>query len=167
MYILSPLEHFQVYPLVSLYFLNYDYSITNETILLALFLILILIYFLSFTKKNDSSFSLFPNNSWQILNESLYLGVLSIVSENVKHRLGQKVFPLIFFLFIFIFGLNILGLIPFSFALTGHLIVTMYISLSVFIAINIIGFRIHGLKRFSLFLPSGTVFSFIFFNCFN
>jgi len=40
--------------------------------------------------------ALFPNNSWQILNESLYLGVLSIVSENVKHRLGQKLFPLFF-----------------------------------------------------------------------
>ena len=30
----SPLEHFQVYPLISIYFLNYDYSVTNETIIL-------------------------------------------------------------------------------------------------------------------------------------
>ena len=145
-----------MYPLINIYFLNYDYSITNETFFLLFFFLLTLIYFLSFVKKNENSFYILPSNRWQVLNELLYLNVISIVSENIKHKLGQKFFPLIFFIFIFIFGLNIIGLVPFSFALTGHLIVTMYVSLSVFIAINIIGFEIHGLKMFSLFLPSGT-----------
>jgi ATP synthase subunit 6 len=117
---------------------------------------LILIYFLSFFKKNGTSFFFVPNSRWQVFNELLFLSLLSMVSENIKHKLGQKFFPLILFLFIFILGLNIIGLVPFSFALTGHLIVTMYISLSVFIGINIIGFKIHGLKIFSLFLPAGT-----------
>ena len=152
----SPLEHFQVYPLISIYFFNYDYSVTNETIILLTFLILILIYFLSFVKKSESSFFIIPNSRWQVLNELLFVGILSVISENIKHELGQKFFPLIFFIFILIFGLNIVGLVPFSFALTGHLIVTMFVSLSVFFAINIIGFKIHGLKMYSLFLPSGT-----------
>jgi len=132
MFFLSPLEHFQVYPLISIYFLNYDYSITNETIILLLFLVLISIYFLSFLKNSENSLYIVPNNRWQILNELLFVELLSVISE------------------------NIIGLVPFSFALTGHLIVTMFISLSVFFAINIIGYRIHGLKIFSLFLPSGT-----------
>jgi len=157
MFFLSPLEHFQVYPLISIYFLNYDYSITNETIILLLFLILISIYFLSFLKNSENSFYIVPNNRWQVLNELLFLGLLSVISENIRHKLGQKFFPLIFFIFIFIFGLNVIGLVPFSFALTGHLIVTMFISLSVFFAINIMGCRIHGFKIFSLFLPSGHV----------
>jgi len=144
MFFLSPLEHFQVYPLISIYFLNYDYSITNETIILLLFLILISIYFLSFLKNSENSFYIVPNNRWQVLNELLFLGLLSVISENIRHKLGQKFFPLIFFIFIFIFGLNVIGLVPFSFALTGHLIVTMFISLSVFFAINIMGCRIHG-----------------------
>ena len=151
MFFLSPLEHFQVYPLISIYFLNYDYSITNETIILSLFLVLIFIYFLSFFKTSKNSFYMVPNSRWQVLNELLFLGILSVISENIKHKLGQKFFPLIFFIFILIFGLNIVGLVPFSFALTGHLIVTMFVSLSVFFAINIVGFRIHGLKMFSLF----------------
>jgi len=150
MFFLSPLEHFQVYPLISIYFLNYDYSITNETIILLLFLILISIYFLSFLKNSENSFYIVPNNRWQVLNELLFLGLLSVISENIRHKLGQKFFPLIFFIFIFIFGLNVIGLVPFSFALTGHLIVTMFISLSVFFAINIMGCRIHGFKIFSL-----------------
>ena len=125
MFFLSPLEHFQGYPLISIYFLNYDYSITNETIILFLFLILVLIYFLSFLKTSESSFYIVPNSRWQVFNELLFLGVLSIISENIKHKLGQKFFPLIFFIFIFF-------------------------------TINTIGFRIHGLKMFSLFIPSGT-----------
>ena len=118
MFFLSPLEHFQVYPLISIYFLNYDYSVTNETIILSLFLILILIYFLSFVQNLENSFYIVPISRWQVLNELLFLGILSLISENIKHKLGQKFFPLIFFIFIFIFGLNVVGLIPFSFALT-------------------------------------------------
>jgi len=38
--------------------------------------------------------------------------------------------------------------VPFSFALTGHFIVTMFVSLSVFFfAINIIGLLIYDLKN--------------------
>ena len=121
MHLIVPWVQIPLYPLVSTYFLNHDYSITNETIILFSFLILILIYFLSFVKKLESSFFIIPNSRWQVLNELLFVGILSVISENIKHKLGQKFFPLIFF--ILIFGLNILGLVPFSFALTGHLIV--------------------------------------------
>ena len=62
MFFLSPLEHFQVYPLISIYFLNYDYSITNETIILLLFLVLISIYFLSFLKNSENSLYIVPNS---------------------------------------------------------------------------------------------------------
>jgi ATP synthase subunit 6 len=49
-----------------------------------------------------------------------------------------------------------MGLIPYSFTLTSHLIVTFFISLSIFIGINIICARLHGIRMFALFLPSGT-----------
>jgi ATP synthase subunit 6 len=52
--------------------------------------------------------------------------------------------------------------VPFSFALTGHFIVTMFVSLSVFFSINIIGLLIYDLKIFSLFLPPGTCSSLYF-----
>lgn len=53
-------------------------------------------------------------------------------------------------------SLNLIGLVPYSFTLTSHLIVTLALSLSVFIGINIVCARLHGLNMFSLFLPSGT-----------
>ena len=72
MYILSPLEHFQKYPIASLYFLNSDYSITNETVFLLLFILLIIVYFLSLVLKNEASFYLIPNNRWQVLTSYLF-----------------------------------------------------------------------------------------------
>jgi ATP synthase subunit 6 len=52
-------------------------------------------------------------------------------------------------------SLNTIGLIPYSFTLTSHLIITFGISISIFIGINIICAKLHGIKMFSLFLPEG------------
>jgi len=96
MFFLSRFEHFQVTPLISIYFLNYDYSITNKTIILLFFLVLISIYFLSFLKNSENSLYIVPNSRGQVLNELPFVGLLSVISENIKHKLGQKFFPLIF-----------------------------------------------------------------------
>ena len=68
---------------------------------------------------------------------------------------GRKFFPFIFSLFIFIFFTNFLGLIPYSFTVTSHIIVTFAMALSVFALVLIVGFWTHGLHFFSLFVPSG------------
>jgi len=57
---------------------------------------------------------------------------------------------------LYVLFLNLIGLIPFSFTFTSHIIVTIALSFSFFIGINIFGFKIHGLKMFGLFFPSGT-----------
>ena len=54
--------------------------------------------------------------------------------------------------------LNLIGLVPYSFTLTSHLIVTFALALFMFIGLNIICVRLHGLEFFSLFLPGGTSF---------
>jgi len=64
--------------------------------------------------------------------------------------------PFVFVLFIFVLLLNLIGLIPFSFTLTSHIIITLTLSVSTFIGINIISFKKYGLHFFSIFLPSGT-----------
>jgi F-type H+-transporting ATPase subunit a len=55
-------------------------------------------------------------------------------------------------------SLNLIGLIPYSFTLTSHLIVTFTVALFIFLALNIICIQKHGFAFFSLFLPSGTFF---------
>ena len=82
--------------------------------------------------------------------------ILSLVTDNIQSKDAQRFFPLVFTVFISILFINLTGLVPYSFTLTSHLIVTFAISLSIFIGINIVCARKHGLKMFALFLPPGT-----------
>jgi len=162
-FIYSPLEQFQVFPILSFYLLGHDFSITNETIIFLLVLSLTLGFFSSlFQKVDDSTLDLIPKRRQSIL-EIIYSSMLSLVIDNIKDKNSQKYFPLVFSLFLFILSLNLLGLIPYSFTLTSHLIVTFFISLSIFIGINIICAKMHGIRMFALFLPSGTSVLLAFF----
>jgi len=71
---------------------------------------------------------------------------------NIKY---QIYFPWFFYLFWFIFTFNILGLIPFSFAITSSFVVTLFLAGTYFIAVNIIGFNRWKWKLNNLFLPDG------------
>lgn len=92
---------------------------------------------------------------WQNLIESLYHFIYyNIVRENIKKN-GNLYFPIIFSMFSFILACNLIGMIPFSFTATSHIIVTLSLALLVFIGINVIGVKTHGLHLLSLFLPAG------------
>ena len=82
---------------------------------------------------------------------------LSLVTDNISGDKGQFFFPLVFTLFFFIVSLNLIGLVPYSFTLTSHLVVTFSLSIAIFIGINIICVRLHGFEIFSLFLSSSKI----------
>ena len=87
--------------------------------------------------------------------ESIYATVYSIVTNQINSYKGQMFFPLISALFIYILINNLVGMVPYSFAPTSHFILAFSISFSIVIGATILGFQIHGLKFFSLFVPSG------------
>jgi F-type H+-transporting ATPase subunit a len=68
---------------------------------------------------------------------------------------GMKFFPLVFCLFMFILVLNVIGLIPYTFTVTSHIIITVAFALLVFLTVVIYGFWKNGLRFFKLFVPSG------------
>jgi F-type H+-transporting ATPase subunit a len=68
---------------------------------------------------------------------------------------GMKFFPLIFSLFMFICVSNLVGIIPYAFTISSHLIVTGALALLVFLTVLIYGFYKNGLKFFKIFVPSG------------
>jgi len=68
---------------------------------------------------------------------------------------GMRFFPLVFSLFMFILVANIVGLIPYTFTVTSHIIITVSLALVVFFTVLIYGFAKNGLKFFRLFVPSG------------
>jgi F-type H+-transporting ATPase subunit a len=68
---------------------------------------------------------------------------------------GMKFFPLIFSLFMFICVSNMIGIIPYTFTISSHIIVTAALALLVFFTVLVYGFYKNGLKFFKLFVPSG------------
>ena len=154
----SPLEQFQILPLIPFYYGVLDFTITNSTIILVLIFLFLFLLISNILKQKNFTFSIVPNR-WQSTIEMMYTLILSLIKENIKSKRGPLFFPLVFSIFIFILSLNLIGLIPYSFTLTSHLVVTLALSLSIFIGINIICIQLHGINFFSLFLPSGTSIS--------
>jgi F-type H+-transporting ATPase subunit a len=68
---------------------------------------------------------------------------------------GMKFFPLVFTLFMFILAINLIGMIPYTFTVTSHIIVTVSLALLVFLTVIVYGFWKNGLRFFKLFVPSG------------
>jgi len=68
---------------------------------------------------------------------------------------GMKFFPLVFSLFMFILVANLVGLIPYTFTVTSHIIITAALALLVFFTVIIYGIWHNGLHFFKLFVPSG------------
>jgi len=144
----SPLEQFEIIPLlffslvINLFFTNASY-----------FLILAITITLLFFYLSNLNSTLVPNR-WQSITENVYEFVQNMTFEALGNK-GSKFFPLLFTTFTFVFGCNILGMIPYTFTVTSHIIFTFSLGMTTFIGLNIIGLRQHGLHFFSLFLPPG------------
>jgi len=151
----SPLEQFEVYPLISIYLGNIDISITNHTIILLIIFVFLFVILFSITSEKNDSLLIIPNK-WQSILELIYLALLKMVFDNIPKKEGQYFFPFIFSIFFFILCLNLIGLIPYASTLTAQFIVTFTIALVVFLGINIICARTHGISFFTLFLPAGS-----------
>ncbi len=88
----------------------------------------------------------------QSMAEGLYEFVRNMVRDSCGEA-GLKYFPYIFTLFLFILGCNLLGMVPYSFTVTSHFAVTVFLALAVFISVTVIGFMRHGAGFLGLFWP--------------
>lgn len=86
--------------------------------------------------------------------ELFYHIIFGVVYENAGSK-ALRFFPLIFTTFIIILTCNVLGMIPYSFTVTSHLIVTFSAALAIFTGINILGISLHRKHFLSLFFPPG------------
>jgi F-type H+-transporting ATPase subunit a len=147
--ITSPLEQFEIVTIFPISLLGLNLSLTNSSLFLLLSLLIITFFLtLSFFK-----ISLVPT-LWQSLKENLYEITSSMVQDNLGKK-GEVYFPFIFTLHLLLLTCNLIGMVPYSFTVTSHIVFTFGLSLSIFIGINIIGIQTHGIKFFSLFLPRG------------
>ena len=150
--ITSPLDQFEIRNILSLEILggSLHLSLTNIGFYLTVGSLIILIMSITATNYNK-----LVSNNWSIAQESLYVTIHNIVTNQINPRNGQIYFPFIYTLFIFILINNLIGMIPYSFASTGHFALTFALSFTIVLGATILGFQRHGLKFFSLFVPAG------------
>ncbi len=153
LFILSPLSQFEVTSLIGLnapILGHLNLTLTNLGLysLFVLFVVIGLHYF----GNNDSN--LIPSK-WSISLESSYASLSSMVREQIGAQ-SEIYLPFVYSLFFFILIGNLISNVPYSFAVTASGVVSLGLSVTIFIGVTILALSIHGIKFFSFFIPAGT-----------
>ena len=146
----NPMHQFNVYrigPEISLG--NVDISFTNASLFMIISALAIISVFFVGTKRK----TIVPTKI-QLLTELSYTFVSKMISDTAGSK-AKPYFPFIFSLFMFVLFCNMLGMLPYSFTVTSHIIVTFALAAVIFIGVTIIGFANHGVGYLKLFIPSG------------
>ncbi|MEC7266573.1 MAG: F0F1 ATP synthase subunit A, partial [Pseudomonadota bacterium] len=147
---LDPMHQFEVYPIVELPAVaGIDTSFTNSSLWMVLAVGLIGTFMLAASSRS----ALVPGRL-QLMGEMAYKFIADMIQENIGNE-GMRYFPFIFSLFMFILFCNMLGMLPYSFTVTSHIIVTFVLAAFIFIGVTVIGFIKHGFGYLKLFVPSG------------
>ena len=146
----NPMHQFNVYKIGPEIKINgVDLSFTNASLFMLISAISISIFLLLGTKDKK----IIPGK-FQLLSEILYNFISKMISDTAGKK-AKPYFPFIFSLFIFVLFCNMVGMLPYSFTVTSHIIVTLAFAMFIFIGVTILGFVIHGFKYLKIFVPSG------------
>ena len=146
----GPLEQFEIHTIVPLHAGSVDVSFTNSSAYMVAAAALSAGFLILGTRRR----TMVPGR-WQAMAEMSYEFVAGLIRETIGTE-GRKYFPLIFTLFMFILFGNLLGMVPFSFTFTSHIIVTFVMALAVFLGVTILGFVRNGVHFFAFFVPPGS-----------
>jgi F-type H+-transporting ATPase subunit a len=145
----SPLQQFEIKPLARLEVGGMDVSFTNSSLFMMIVIMAVTLFMVLGMRKR----AMVPGR-WQSTVELFYEFIAGLVRDNVGSA-GRPYFPFIFSLFMFILFANCIGLVPYAFTVTSHIIVTFALAAVVFVGVTIIAIAKHGMKFFSYFLPPG------------
>jgi F-type H+-transporting ATPase subunit a len=146
----DPIHQFQIKSLVSLgQVFGHEIAVTNSAVYMAITVLGTAVLLIG----ASSARALVPGRMQSIAEMSYEFVANTIQSTTGKE--GMKFFPLVLTLFMFILVANVIGLIPYTFTVTSHIIITASLALLVFFTVIIYGFHKHGLHFFRLFVPSG------------
>ena len=147
---MDPIHQFEIRRLFPIaHFGTTEIAFTNS----ALFMLIALAVILLLTLGATRSRALVPGRA-QVLAEMSYEFMASTLRSTAGPE-GMKFFPLVFSLFMFILVLNVMGIIPYTFTVTSHIIITVALALLVFFTVLVYGFWKHGVRFLKLFVPSG------------
>ena len=145
----NPLKQFVIETLVPIEVGGIDISFTNSALFMTLALVLASCLLIFGLGRGN----VVPGR-WQSIAEMSYEMVAGLIRDTIGPE-GKRYFPIIFALFMFILFGNMLGMVPYAFTFTSHIIVTFALAMAVFIGVTILGFVKHGIRFFGFFVPPG------------
>ena len=148
----SPLEQFEIVPYTHTEVGGYDISFTNSSLAMVITVVAIIL-FLTLTVNTKT---IIPSRL-QLISELMYNFVAQLLNDTVGNQ-GRRYFPFVFSLFIFVLIGNMVGMVPYQFTFTSHIIVTFALAAVVFIGVTILGFVNHGIRFFTFFYIPGVPF---------
>lgn len=146
----DPIHQFQIvnfFPVAKIG--NTEIAFTNSAAYMVAAVVIISIFLIAGASRR----ALVPGRV-QSAAELTYEFVANTIRSTAGHE-GMKFFPFVFTLFTFILTVNIIGLIPYTFTVTTHIVITATLALSVFLTVIVYGFWKNGLHFFNLFVPKG------------
>ncbi|MCG2840279.1 F0F1 ATP synthase subunit A [Sandaracinobacter sp. RS1-74] len=146
----NPLEQFAIKRYAEFSVAGADAAFTNASLFMLIVLGLTLLFFWLGSRNPQ----LVPGR-WQAALEGATGFISGMVEENIGPK-GRAFVPFVFSLFIFVLVANLIGLFPYSFTVTSHIVVTFAFAALIFLICVIVGFAKHGLHFFSLFVPQNT-----------
>lgn len=152
-FVCSPLEQFEVVPLVSLtapVLGDFVLALTN----IGLYCLITLTLIVGLHVVASHGHRLVPSR-WSVAIESAYASIHGIVRDQVgpTHEIYT---PFIYALFWFLLVANLNGNVPYGYTVTTSGMAAMGLSVGVFLAVTLLGLSVHGVHFFSFFVPAGT-----------
>jgi F-type H+-transporting ATPase subunit a len=145
---IDPIHQFNIEPLFTIGHIgNQTIAFTNSSLYMFIAVAVISILMIG------SGRQLVPGRL-QSVAEISYEFVASTIRSTAGSE-GMKFFPLIFSLFMLICVSNLIGIIPYTFTISSHIIVTAALAFLVFFIVLIYGLYKNGFKFFKIFVPSG------------
>ena len=145
----DPIHQFQIWNVIDLHVGGVDVSFTNS----ALFMVATVVLAGAFLYFSTASRSLIPTRM-QSVSEMSYEFVANMLRDAAGTQ-GMRFFPLVFSLFMFILVANLIGMVPYFFTVTSHIIVTFALAMLVIGTVVVYGMMKHGLGFLKLFVPHG------------
>ena len=146
---MDPLHQFIIHPLISIDIGGGNVSFTNSSLFMMLAALAGLFLVIGGMRRR-----LLVPDRFQSAAELSYEFISGMVHSNTGHE-GRPFIPFVFALFLFLLFGNLIGMVPYTFTFTSHLVVTGSLALVVFVMVTLLGLIKHGLHFFSKFVPKG------------
>lgn len=147
---MNPLHQFEVVPVKPLMLGGWDLTITNQVIWTGIAVAALIVLMVA----GITRMRMVPGR-WQALVEMVVEFGRNLVRDVVGEG-GEAFFPLILTLFLFLCGVNLVGMIPHGFSASSQVTITAFMGCMVFLLVVGVGVYVQGMHFFGMFLPHGT-----------